>query len=51
MISSGQRAISCHPYVLEEMAAAQNNGMDAFDRLLFKHIGHAGGNKVRSFWV
>ena len=44
-------AIRCHPYVLEEMAAAQNNDVDAFDKLLFKHIGHVGSNKVRSFWL
>ncbi len=29
-----------HPYVLEEMAAAQNNDVDAFDKLLFKRLGH-----------
>lgn len=33
------------------MAAAQNNDVDAFDKLLFKHIGHVGSNKVRSFWL
>ena len=47
----GQGAIRRHPYVLEEMAAAQNNDVDAFDKLLFKHIGHVGSNKVRSFWL
>ena len=46
-----QGAIRWHPYVLEEMAAAQNNDVDAFDKLLFKHIGHVGSNKVRSFWL
>ena len=44
-------AIRCHPYVLEEMAAAQNNDLNAYDKLLFKHIGHVGSNKVRSFWL
>lgn len=33
------------------MAAAQNNDVDAFDKLLFKHIGHVGSNEVRSFWL
>jgi acyl-CoA dehydrogenase len=25
--------------------------VNAFDKLLFKHIGHVGSNKVRSFWL
>lgn len=33
------------------MAAAQNNDLNAYDKLLFKHIGHVGSNKVRSFWL
>ncbi|MDU2940576.1 MAG: acyl-CoA dehydrogenase FadE [Enterobacteriaceae bacterium] len=51
MMIFGQGAIRCHPYVLDEMAAAQNNDADAFDTLLFKHIGHVGSNVVRSFWL
>ncbi len=51
MMIFGQGAIRCHPYVLEEMAAAQNNDLNAYDNLLFKHIGHVGSNKVRSFWL
>lgn len=51
MMIFGQGAIRCHPYVLEEMAAAQNNDLSAFDRLLFSHIGHVGSNMVRSFWL
>ena len=51
MMIFGQGAIRCHPYVLDEMAAAQNNDVNAFDKLLFKHIGHVGSNKVRSFWL
>jgi acyl-CoA dehydrogenase len=51
MMIFGQGAIRCHPYVLEEMAAAQNRDLNAFDRLLFKHIGHVASNKVRSFWL
>ena len=51
MMIFGQGAIRCHPYVLEEMAAAQSNDVNAFDKLLFKHIGHVGSNKVRSFWL
>ncbi|EJC1155805.1 acyl-CoA dehydrogenase FadE [Cronobacter sakazakii] len=51
MMIFGQGAIRCHPYVLEEMAAAQNNDVNAFDKLLFRHIGHVGSNLVRSFWL
>ena len=51
MMIFGQGAIRCHPYVLEEMAAAQNNDVNAFDKLLFRHIGHVGSNTVRSFWL
>lgn len=51
MIIFGQGAIRCHPYVLAEMAAAQNNDLSAFDRALFSHIGHVGSNAVRSFWL
>ncbi|MCS3432470.1 acyl-CoA dehydrogenase FadE [Klebsiella sp. BIGb0407] len=51
MIIFGQGAIRCHPYVLEEMAAAQSNSLDAFDKLLFKHIGHVNSNLVRSLWL
>lgn len=51
MMIFGQGAIRCHPYVLDEMAAAQNKDLNAFDKLLFKHIGHVGSNKVRSFWL
>ncbi len=51
MMIFGQGAIRCHPYVLEEMAAAQNNDLNAFDKLFFKHIGHVGSNEMRSLWL
>lgn len=51
LIIFGQGAIRCHPYVLEEMAAAQNQSLPAFDKLLFKHIGHVNSNLVRSLWL
>jgi acyl-CoA dehydrogenase len=51
MMIFGQGAIRCHPYVLDEMAAAQNNDLNAFDKSLFGHLGHVGSNKVRSFWL
>lgn len=51
MMIFGQGAIRCHPYVLDEMAAAQNHNLDAFDKLLFRHIGHVGSNQMRSLWL
>ena len=51
MIIFGQGAIRCHPYVLAEMAAAQNHDLTAFDKALFSHIGHVGSNTMRSLWL
>ncbi|MFS2222239.1 acyl-CoA dehydrogenase FadE [Pantoea sp. B65] len=51
MIIFGQGAIRCHPYVLDEMAAAQSGDVNAFDKALFSHIGHVGSNKIRSLWL
>lgn len=51
MIIFGQGAIRCHPYVLQEMAAAERNDLPAFDRALFSHVGHVGSNLVRSLWL
>jgi acyl-CoA dehydrogenase len=52
LIIFGQGAIRCHPYVLAEMEAARNEnreaGLIAFDRLLYRHIGYAVSNAVRS---
>nr|WP_314266397.1 acyl-CoA dehydrogenase FadE [uncultured Moellerella sp.] len=51
MIIFGQGAIRCHPHVLDEMSAVQNNSVDDFDKALFGHIGHVLSNQVRSFWL
>ncbi|KXS39476.1 MAG: acyl-CoA dehydrogenase [Halomonadaceae bacterium T82-2] len=45
----GQGAIRCHPYVLEELAAADNDDLDAFDRAFFGHAGLIAGNAARAF--
>ncbi|KZC66798.1 acyl-CoA dehydrogenase, partial [Yersinia pestis] len=47
MIIFGQGAIRCHPFVLDEMAAAQSNDVAAFDKALFGHLGHVGSSMVR----
>ncbi|MEO7199529.1 MAG: acyl-CoA dehydrogenase domain-containing protein, partial [Dokdonella sp.] len=48
----GQGAIRCHPYVLKEMQAAAladpDERLEAFDDVLFKHIGFGLSNGVRS---
>jgi acyl-CoA dehydrogenase len=53
LIIFGQGAIRCHPFVRAEMDAAKDpdreQGLVAFDRLLFKHIGYALSNAARSF--
>ncbi|MBT8135701.1 MAG: acyl-CoA dehydrogenase [Gammaproteobacteria bacterium] len=52
MIIYGQGAIRCHPYVLKEMQAAadpnRERGLEQFDDLLFRHIGHALSNAAGS---
>ncbi|MGH8495445.1 MAG: acyl-CoA dehydrogenase [Gammaproteobacteria bacterium] len=52
LIIFGQGAIRCHPYVLREMHAAQDEdherGLDEFDRVVFDHVGNAIGNAARS---
>ncbi|MEG0280018.1 MAG: acyl-CoA dehydrogenase FadE [Morganella sp. (in: enterobacteria)] len=51
MIIFGQGAIRCHPYVLAEIDAADNNQPDKFDSALFAHIGHVLTAATRSFWL
>ena len=45
----GQGAIRCHPYVLEELAAKDNDDQDAFDEAFFGHAGLVFGNAARAF--
>ncbi len=55
MIIYGQGAIRCHPYVLAELEAANDNDHEQalinFDHALFGHIGFAISNIVRSKWL
>ncbi|NHI00606.1 MULTISPECIES: acyl-CoA dehydrogenase [Oceanimonas] len=50
----GQGASRCHPYVLKELEAAANPdeqaGLEAFDRLLFRHARFAAGNALGALW-
>jgi len=49
----GQGAVRCHPFVYREMQAATNSneeqGLDEFDSLLFRHIGYGLSNFIRTF--
>lgn len=55
LIIFGQGAVRCHPYVLRELNAAQDEdqerGLVEFDDALFSHIGYAVGNAARSFFL
>ncbi len=55
LIIFGQGAIRCHPFVLKEMAAANEEDFDKslqdFDRYLFAHIGYAISNAARAFFL
>ncbi|MBT8085561.1 MAG: acyl-CoA dehydrogenase [Woeseia sp.] len=55
LIIFGQGAIRCHPFVLRELQAAQDNdeerGLIEFDQALFGHIGYAISNLARSFFM
>ncbi len=53
MIIFGQGAMRCHPYLLDEIAAAADTdeagALDRFDKTLMAHLGYATVNKVRAF--
>ena len=55
LIIFGQGAIRCHPFVLRELHAAQDEdrerGLAEFDDALFSHIGYAISNLARSFFL
>jgi acyl-CoA dehydrogenase len=55
LITYGQGAIRCHPYVLQEMQAVADanpqRGAENFDKALFGHIGFTFSNAVRSVWL
>ncbi len=49
----GQGSVRCHPYLQDEIAAAENLDHDQalldFDKLLFAHIAYSTKNKLRAF--
>jgi len=48
MITFGQGAIRCHPFVLKEMRSAQEDSLEDFDKALFGHFGFIFSNISRS---
>src|SRR5690606_12828701 len=48
----GQGAVRCHPFLFEEMQAMQNpnqkEGLQIFDRLFIRHLGHVFHDLVRT---
>ncbi|MBP6727332.1 MAG: acyl-CoA dehydrogenase, partial [Thauera sp.] len=48
LILFGQGAIRCHPFVLAEMDAAQRDDDDAFDVVLWDHVGFTVSNAGRA---
>jgi acyl-CoA dehydrogenase len=55
LIIFGQGAIRCHPFVLRELQAAQNEnrdrGLTEFDDALFSHVGYAISNAARAMFL
>ena len=53
LIIFGQGAMRCHPYLLDEVAAAalddEDEALQALDKSLFAHIGYTATNAVRAF--
>jgi acyl-CoA dehydrogenase len=53
LIQFGQGAIRCHPYLLKEMQALEDpdkeKGLDAFDEVLWAHVGHSLANTFRAW--
>jgi acyl-CoA dehydrogenase len=55
LIVFGQGAVRAHPYLLDEMLAAQEDdgeqALNRFDPLLLAHAAYAFGNAARGFWL
>ncbi|MBL1262014.1 MAG: acyl-CoA dehydrogenase [Thiotrichaceae bacterium] len=55
LITFGQGAVRCHPYILKEIRAVRDSdtkrGAIDFDRAFFGHIGFTISNMVRAFYL
>ena len=47
----GQGAIRCHPWVLKEMHAAQEDSVEKFDEAFWNHICFTFSNAARAMWT
>ena len=47
----GQGAIRCHPWVLKEMHAAQEDSVEKFDDAFWNHIAFTVSNAARAMWT
>ncbi|MGE4349983.1 MAG: acyl-CoA dehydrogenase [Candidatus Berkiella sp.] len=50
MIIFGQGAIRCHPYIIRQVEALQQENIEEFESLLNKHIGYTLSNMSRAFF-
>jgi acyl-CoA dehydrogenase len=51
LIIFGQGAIRCHPYVLSEIRATQEDNFKQFDKAMTSHIGFVISNFFRTLWL
>ncbi len=51
MITFGQGAIRCHPYVIKEIHSCHSDDLENFDKALFGHIGFTISNASRALFL
>ncbi|MCF6218102.1 MAG: acyl-CoA dehydrogenase [Gammaproteobacteria bacterium] len=51
MITFGQGAIRCHPYVIKEIQSCHSDDLESFDEALFGHIGFTVSNASRALFL
>ncbi len=51
MITFGQGAIRCHPYVIEEIQSCHSDDLERFDKALFGHVGFTVSNASRALFL
>lgn len=49
LIIYGQGAIRCHPFILDEMLALEDDDEERFDKAFWGHVGHALKNTGKAF--
>lgn len=50
LIIFGQGAMRCHPYIRDEIEAAQQGDLTRFDRLLCQHLAYVAANFAKTFF-